>query len=177
ARGADVELIAGPVALTTHNPRIHRTDVVSAEEMLRAAEMAFPTADAAILCAAVADFTPKETAKEKIKRGPEGLTLSLRPTPDIAASLGAMRRKGQVLAGFALETHDELVHAQEKRLHKGLDFIVLNSLRDEGAGFGHDTNRISIITADAQRDFPLKSKRDAADDIIDQLCSYFEPLH
>lgn len=177
ARGADVELIAGPVALTTHNPRIHRTDVVSAEEMLRAAEMAFPTADAAILCAAVADFTPKETAKEKIKRGPEGLTLSLRPTPDIAASLGAMRREGQVLAGFALETHDELVHAQEKRLHKGLDFIVLNSLRDEGAGFGHDTNKISIITADAQRDFPLKSKRDAADDIIDQLCSYFEPLH
>lgn len=177
ARGADVELIAGPVALTTHNPRIHRTDVVSAEEMLRAAEMAFPTADAAILCAAVADFTPEKTAKEKIKRGPEGLTLSLRPTPDIAASLGAMRREGQVLAGFALETHDELVHAQEKRLHKGLDFIVLNSLRDEGAGFGHDTNKISIITADAQRDFPLKSKRDAADDIIDQLCSYFEPLH
>lgn len=177
ARGADVELIAGPVALTTHNPRIHRTDVVSAEEMLRAAEMAFPTADAAILCAAVADFTPKETAKEKIKRGPEGLTLSLRPTPDIAASLGAMRREGQVLAGFALETCDEVVHAREKLERKHLDFIVLNSLRDEGAGFGHDTNRISIITADAQRDFPLKSKRDAADDIIDQLCSYFEPLH
>lgn len=177
ARGAEVELIAGPVSLTTAHAHIHRTDVESAEEMLRAAERIFPTTDAAILCAAVADFTPKETAKEKIKRGPEGLTLSLRPTPDIAASLGAMRREGQVLAGFALETHDELVHAQEKRLHKGLDFIVLNSLRDEGAGFGHDTNKISIITADAQRDFPLKSKRDAADDIIDQLCSYFEPLH
>ncbi|MBR1652062.1 MAG: bifunctional phosphopantothenoylcysteine decarboxylase/phosphopantothenate--cysteine ligase CoaBC [Alloprevotella sp.] len=175
ARGASVELVAGPVALTARSPRIRRTDVVSAGEMLRAAEEIFPGVDAAILCAAVADFTPEREAAEKIKRGADGLTLSLRPTADIAARLGEMRREGQVLAGFALETCDEAAHAREKLLRKHLDFIVLNSLRDEGAGFGHDTNKISIITADGQRDFPLKSKREAADDITDQLCSFFEP--
>ena len=175
ARGASVELVAGPVALTARSPRIRRTDVVSAGEMLRAAEEIFPGVDAAILCAAVADFTPEREAAEKIQRGADGLTLSLRPTADIAARLGEMRRKGQVLAGFALETCDEAAHAREKLLRKHLDFIVLNSLRDEGAGFGHDTNKISIITADGQRDFPLKSKREAADDITDQLCSFFEP--
>ena len=175
ARGASVELVAGPVALTARSPRIRRTDVVSAGEMLRAAEEIFPGVDAAILCAAVADFTPEREAAEKIKRGADGLTLSLRPTADIAARLGEMRREGQVLAGFALETCDEAAHAREKLLRKHLDFIVLNSLRDEGAGFGHDTNKISSITADGQRDFPLKSKREAADDITDQLCSFFEP--
>ena len=144
--------------------------------MEAAAVSMFPTTDAAILCAAVADFTPEAQAQEKIKRekDAEGITLHLRPTADIAACLGKMKTPLQVLAGFALETTDEVSHALEKMQRKNLDFIVLNSLRDEGAGFGFDTNKITLLTPTSQEEFPLKSKRDVAEDITDKLCSYFE---
>lgn len=175
-RGAEVKLVCGPTSLHTDNAAIHRTNVVSAAEMEAAAVSMFPTTDAAILCAAVADFTPEAQAQEKIKRekDAEGITLHLRPTADIAARLGKMKTPQQVLAGFALETTDEVSHALEKMQRKNLDFIVLNSLRNEGAGFGFDTNKITILTPTSQEEFPLKSKRDVAEDITDKLCSYFE---
>lgn len=171
-RGAVVELISGPVAITTHHPNIHRTDVRTASEMYKAATALYPTMDSAILCAAVADFTPSETADHKIKRGGENINLSLVPTRDIAAALGTMKHNGQQLIGFALETDNEVANAEHKLKKKNFDFIVLNSLRDKGAGFGHDTNKISIITHSGKRlDFPLKSKREVAADIIDCVCT------
>lgn len=130
--GADVELITGPVNLTVNHPRINRTDVESAAEMFGAATEAFKTADAAILCAAVADFAPATQAQEKMKRGKENLTLQLHPTQDIAAALGNMKSDKQKLVGFALETTDERANAQRKLENKKLDFIVLNSLNDKG---------------------------------------------
>lgn len=170
ARGAQVVLVAGPVSLTAHHPAIRRIDVESAAEMHRAATEAFPSADAAILCAAVADFTPADVATGKIKREAGGQTLTLRPTEDIAAALGRMRRPEQRLVGFALETDHELENARGKLARKGLDFIVLNSLRDAGAGFRHDTNKVTILLPDDERHFPLKPKTEVARDIIDTLC-------
>ena len=167
-RGADVTLVAGPVSIKTSHPGIHRIDVVSAAEMYDAATSEFKSADAAVLCAAVADFTPEITASSKIKRKGE-MTLKLVPTKDIAASLGAMKNPGQVLAGFALETDNGFDNATEKLHKKNLDFIVLNSLSDKGAGFGYDTNKITIISDDGSTEFPLKSKKDVAKDIIDRL--------
>ena len=170
ARGAQVVLVAGPVSLTAHHPAIRRIDVESAAEMHRAATEAFPSADAAILCAAVADFTPADVATGKIKREAGGQTLTLRPTEDIAAALGRMKRPEQRLVGFALETDHELENARGKLARKGLDFIVLNSLRDAGAGFRHDTNKVTILSPDDERHFPLKQKTEVARDIIDTLC-------
>ena len=145
-QGAEVTLIAGPVSLTTTHPNIQRIDVESAEEMYQAAMTAFPEADAGILCAAVADYRPEIQADEKIKRESKGeMMLHLVPNKDIAASLGAIKREGQVLVGFALETNNEATNAESKLKRKNLDFIVLNSLRDAGAGFRCDTNKISII--------------------------------
>ena len=172
-RGAEVVLISGPVQLRTTHPGIRRIDVESAEEMYRAATSEFATADAAILCAAVADFTPEQVAEQKIKREGDGLTLHLKPTHDIAAALGRMKRDGQVLVGFALETNDEESHAQSKLRRKNLDFIVLNSLRDAGAGFRHDTNKITIIDEEQTVAYPLKNKKDVAADIIDRLRQEF----
>ena len=172
-RGAEVVLISGPVQLRTTHPGIRRIDVESAEEMYRAATSEFATADAAILCAAVADFTPEQVAEQKIKREGDGLTLHLKPTHDIAAALGRMKRDGQVLVGFALETNDEEPHAQSKLRRKNLDFIVLNSLRDAGAGFRHDTNKITIIDEEQTVAYPLKNKKDVAADIIDRLRQEF----
>ena len=172
-RGAEVVLISGPVQLRTTHPGIRRIDVESAEEMYRAATSEFATADAAILCAAVADFTPEQVAEQKIKREGDGLTLHLKPTHDIAAALGRMKRDGQVLVGFALETNDEEPHAQSKLRRKNLDFIVLNSLRDTGAGFRHDTNKITIIDEEQTVAYPLKNKKDVAADIIDRLRQEF----
>lgn len=172
-RGASVELICGPIAGKTQHPSIHRTDVVSAAEMHAAATALFPKCDAGILCAAVADFTVAECADEKIKRGKDGMTLTLVPTKDIAATLGSTKQAHQRLVGFALETTDEAANARRKLESKRLDFIVLNSLRDEGAGFCHDTNKISIITADDCTDYPLKPKCEVAADIIDRLCAIF----
>ena len=172
--GAEVELVAGPVSLNTVSPLIHRTDVESAAEMYEAAATKFTQCDAAILCAAVADFTPAVKADQKLKREGDGLTLSLQPTTDIAAALGRAKRQGQKLVGFALETNDELAHAREKLKKKNLDFIVLNSLRDKGAGFAFDTNKITILSADDCVEFPLKSKTDVARDITDRLCALFD---
>lgn len=175
--GADVTLVSGPVSLATPHPAIHRIDVESAAEMYDAARASFTDADAAILCAAVADFTPDTRATEKIKREKgSGLTLQLKPTPDIAASLGAEKRPGQRLVGFALETHDAEAHAREKLAKKNLDFIVLNSLEDKGAGFAVDTNKVTIIDAESATSYPLKSKREVARDIVKHLSTLFVSL-
>ena len=169
-RGWDVELVSGPTKLEVKHPNIRRTDVESAAEMYEAATALFPSCNAAIMCAAVADFTVDAVAAEKIKRGESGLELNLVPTRDIAAALGAQKRADQRLVGFALETVNELAHAQEKLRRKQLDFIVLNSLNDAGAGFQHDTNKVTIIPAEgAPVPFELKSKAEVAKDIIDYL--------
>lgn len=170
-RGAEVELVAGPVGLQTVHPAIRRTDVMSAHEMYEAAVDKFATCDTAILCAAVADFTPAQVAEQKIKREGSGdLHLDLTPTQDIARELGKLKRNDQKLIGFALETNDEVSHAQDKLMRKNLDFIVLNSLRTPGAGFAYDTNQVTLLFADGTRkDFPLKSKAEVAADIVDFL--------
>lgn len=166
-RGAEVILITGPVGLDVNHQNITRVDVESADEMYEAAINAFGDVDVAILCAAVADYKPKERASEKIKRNGDELHLSLVPNKDIAASLGKMKKAGQVLVGFALETNDEEANALKKMEKKNLDFIVLNSLRDAGAGFQHDTNKISILNRTGERkDFELKSKQLVAEDIL-----------
>ncbi len=168
-RGADVTLIAGPVALPTPDKRIKRIDVESCEQMHEAAVAAFPQTDAAILCAAVADFRPERAADRKIKREGEDLVLRLVPTHDIAAELGQMKRNGQLLVGFALETNDEETNAEAKLERKNFDFIVLNSLRNEGTCFRSDQNQISIISRNGRKDFPKKAKDEVATDIVDEL--------
>jgi phosphopantothenoylcysteine decarboxylase/phosphopantothenate--cysteine ligase len=170
-RGAEVTLVAGPVQMKCRSSRIRRIDVESAEEMYAASTENFPQMDAAILCAAVADFTPEHRADVKIKREKDNLTLSLKPTQDIAAALGKMKADGQKLVGFALETTDEHNNAEGKLRRKNLDFIVLNSLNDNGAGFRCDTNKISIIDANGTTEYPLKPKSEVAHDIIDRLAS------
>lgn len=174
-RGAEVQLIAGPVERKAEDPRIHRTDVVSAAEMFEAATSLFPSMDAAILCAAVADFTCANSSHEKIKREESGgLHLDLVPTRDIAAALGKMKTSAQRLVGFALETNNERENAAGKMKRKNLDFIVLNSLRDPGAGFACDTNKITILSPDGKTEvFPLKDKRLVADDIVSHLEKIF----
>ena len=169
SRGAEVILVSGPVTLKEHHPNIRRIDVESAEEMYEEARRAYTDADAGILCAAVADFTPDHTADHKIKRGKDGMTIQLKPTKDIAASLGATKKEGQVLVGFALETNDEQQNAKGKLERKNFDFIVLNSLNDKGAGFRVDTNKISIIDRQDTTSYPLKNKSEVAKDIIDRL--------
>ena len=168
-QGAEVELIAGPVALTTSHPRIHRTDVESCEEMYQAAIRLYSSCDAAILCAAVADFRPETIATEKIKREKDDLVIRLKPTHDIAAELGKMKKTDQRLLGFALETNDEQQNAQGKLERKNFDFIVLNSLRNEGTCFQSDENQISIISRQGQKDFPRKPKCEVATDIVNEL--------
>ena len=193
-RGAEVTLIAGPVSsqLKVHSSQlVHRIDVESCLEMRDAAVEAFKTADAAILCAAVADFRPAEVAEQKIKREtpPEGnvqssmfnvqssmfnvqsstFNLQLIPNPDIAAELGRMKRDGQLLVGFALETNDEQQNAEKKLEKKNLDFIVLNSLRNEGTCFRSDENQIAIIDREGRKDYAKKPKSEVARDIVDEL--------
>ena len=197
-RGAEVTLIAGPVnsqlsilrsasplGSSKNSQLIRRIDVESCQEMYDAAVKAFPEMDAAILCAAVADFRPAEVASEKIKRekptpdpsqkgGEDVMTLSLVPNPDIAAELGRMKREGQVMVGFALETNDEEQNAQHKLEKKNLDFIVLNSLRNEGTCFKSDENQISIISREGQKDYDKKPKSEVARDIVDELSRLVE---
>lgn len=170
-QGAEVELIAGPVALTTNHPLIHRTDVESCEEMYQTATHLFPSCHAAILCAAVADFRPETIATEKIKREDDDLVIRLKPTHDIAAELGRMKRADQRLVGFALETNDEQQNAQGKLERKNLDFIVLNSLRNEGTCFQSDENQVSIISSQGQKDFGRKPKSEVARDIVNELAA------
>ena len=167
--GASVELLSGPVALPTPQGA-RRHDVTSAQEMLKAAQELFPQCDAAILCAAVADYTPASQSPQKIKRTDEGMHIDLVPTADIAAELGKTKGPKQKLVGFALETNDETVHAEAKLKKKNFDFIVLNSLREKGAGFGVDTNKVTIISAEGAKEYPLKSKHEVAKDIIEELC-------
>lgn len=168
-RGADVVLIAGPVQLKTIHPNITRIDVKSAQEMCDACMHYFPQMDAAILSAAVADFTPVTKYNLKIKEK-QSLTIELKPNPDIAQNLGQIKKQNQVLVGFALETNDEFEHAKGKLERKNFDFIVLNSLADKGAGFGYDTNKVTIIKRSGNvLQYDLKAKKEVAKDIVNEL--------
>jgi len=168
--GAGVDLVLGPVEINPSHPDINITKVVTAREMASACIKKFPDCDIAILSAAVADYAPEKTAKQKIRKSGKNLVLKLEPTVDIAETLGKMKKPGQLLAGFALETNGGLSSAQSKLKRKNLDFIVLNSLADKGAGFGYDTNRITIIDRNNNIDnFELKSKDEAAGDILDKV--------
>ena len=167
-RGAEVTLVAGPVGLPTPDG-VKRIDVESCQEMFEASVDAFPQMDAAILCAAVADFRPEQTATQKIKREKDDLVIRLQPTHDIAAHLGQMKTGSQRLVGFALETNDEEVNAQKKLKKKNFDFIVLNSTRNKGTTFRSDDNQISIISESGQKDYKKKPKTEVARDIIDEL--------
>lgn len=173
-RGAEVTLISGPVQVKAQHPSIKVTKVESAHQMHEAAIEAFPTSDAAILCAAVADFTPEVKADQKIKREKEDLILKLVPTEDIAAALGKIKKENQCLVGFALETNNELANARHKLGKKNFDFIVLNSLQDAGAGFQCDTNKITIVDKEKATPYPLKTKTEVADDIIDRLANLLQ---
>lgn len=168
-RGGEVTMIVGPVALKTTHPSIRRIDVENCEQMYQAAISAFPECDAAILCAAVADFRPASMADKKIKREGDDLIIRLQPTHDIAAALGKIKKSNQVLAGFALETNDEEANAEEKMKRKNFDFIVLNSLRNEGTCFGSNDNQITIINKTEKKVFGKKSKTEVAHDIIEEL--------
>ena len=170
-RGAKVTLITGPVAFKCENKNIYRIDVESAKEMLAEVEKAYVDSKVAIMCAAVADYCVENRAESKIKReGNDVPVIKLQKNPDIAATIGAKKEKGQILVGFALETDNELSNAKSKILKKNLDFIVLNSLRDKDAGFGTDTNKITIIdSAGAEKVYGLKSKAEVAKDIIDEI--------
>lgn len=166
-QGAKVSLVTGPVSLSVSHPNIERIDVVAAAEMKAAALGLFPEVDGAVMCAAVADYRPKYPADQKIKRTAEDMTIELEANDDIAACLGKQKTSHQLLVGFALETQDERSNAVKKLNKKNLDFIVLNSLQDKGAGFGVDTNKISILTKDNKAfDFELKMKTEVAADIV-----------
>ena len=168
-RGAKVTLVSGPVSIKASHPRIQVVSVESCVEMFEAATAVFPSCQAAILCAAVADFRPAEVAAQKIKRVGQTMDIHLVPNPDIAAHLGQMKQSGQVLVGFALETNDEQQNAHHKLEKKNLDFIVLNSLRNAGTCFQSDDNQISIISRMGQHDYERKPKQAVAHDIIDEL--------
>ena len=171
ARGAEVTLISGRTALPVP-PGVERVDVLSAEEMYDAAVRAFEAADGAVMCAAVADYTPAEFSDTKLKKGDDELFIRLRRTRDIAAELGT-RKGGRLLAGFALETDDEEAHAESKLTRKNFDFIVLNSLRDAGAGFRGDTNKVTLIDRTGREALPLLSKREVAARIADRIEAFF----
>lgn len=169
-RGAEVTLVLGPSRLSPLDARVQVLPVQTAEEMLQAAEKAYPGADIGILAAAVADYRPREAAARKIKKTGDVLKLELVKNPDIAATLGQRKKPGQLLVGFALETDNELANAQSKLEKKNFDLIVLNSLQDQGAGFNYDTNKITIIgKGNKIRDFELKSKPAVAEDILDEV--------
>jgi phosphopantothenoylcysteine decarboxylase/phosphopantothenate--cysteine ligase len=169
-QGANVILVTGLVHLRTKHPNIERIDVESANEMFDEVTNRFYGMDGAILCAAVADFTPKETADTKLKREKDDLILELKPTEDIAACIGEMKTDSQFVVGFALETNNEEANAVGKMERKNFDFIVLNSLRDDQAGFGYDTNKISIIHRSGEmKQFDLKNKKAVAEDIVAEI--------
>jgi phosphopantothenoylcysteine decarboxylase/phosphopantothenate--cysteine ligase len=171
-QGAEVFLISGPVAVSTSKKGIQVIPVKSAKEMYDACMHYFPQCNGAVMAAAVADFTPASPASAKTKRGNENWNLELVPTRDIAAALGKIKKTNQLLAGFALETNDELENAKKKLAQKNLDFIVLNSLNDKGAGFGGDTNKITIVGRNNNHQhFELKTKREVAADIVQMMVS------
>ena len=171
-QGADVVLISGPVAVSTLNPKIKVIKVESADEMFAESMAHFPDCDGAVMCAAVADFTPVVVENQKTKRGKSNWTLELKPTRDIAQALGYVKSENQILVGFALESADEIENAKQKLIKKNFDFIVLNSLNEKGAGFQVDTNKITIIGKDNnQQVFELKSKKEVAVDIVEKIKS------
>ncbi|CCH52935.1 phosphopantothenoylcysteine decarboxylase / phosphopantothenate--cysteine ligase [Fibrisoma limi BUZ 3] len=177
-RGATVTLVSGPTNLTAQHHAITVIRVRSAAEMYEACLDYFPTASITVLAAAVADYTPKVVANRKIKKQETAFMLELVRTVDIAASLGQQKSDDQFMVGFALETDNELANAQAKLVSKNLDLIVLNSLRDEGAAFGHDTNQITILHRDGGiHRFGLKAKREVARDIVDEIIVALNTAH
>ncbi len=169
-RGANVRLISGPTNLSVNHPKISRISVTSAQEMFEKSDEVFEESDIIVLSAAVADYRPKTEALEKIKKSDDSIQLDLLKTVDIAATLGAKKRKNQVMVGFALESENELANAKTKLKKKKFDLIVLNSIRDEGAGFGHDTNKITVIDmSETIKEFELKSKSEVAIDIVNEI--------
>jgi phosphopantothenoylcysteine decarboxylase/phosphopantothenate--cysteine ligase len=170
ALGAEVTLVSGPTNLKLSDKRINRIDVTSAEEMLQACLGKFNNSDISILCAAVADYRPKEIASLKIKKDSPDYSLDLIKTPDILATLGQKKKPGQILIGFALETNNEVANAIKKLEKKNLDFIVLNSMNDEGGAFKNDNNKITIIDRyKKQVNFELKPKKEVAADICKKI--------
>lgn len=172
ARGAAVTLVSGRTALPTPHG-VERVDVLSAEDMYREATERFADADGAVMCAAVADYTPCEVSDRKLKKGDDDLMLRLRRTKDIAAELGRVKG-GRLLVGFALESHDAEANACDKLRRKGFDFIVLNSLQDKGAGFGVDTNKVTFIDTERKEELPLMSKSEVAERIADRIEKFFD---
>lgn len=173
AQGAFVKLICGPTHCKCQNANIERINVVSAKQMYEQAVRLFPKADGAVMSAAVADYTPQFVSENKIKHSEENISIKLTPTKDIAEELGKIKTAKQCLVGFALETNDEIANAQKKRKKKNLDFIVLNSLNDKGAGFGVDTNKITIIDSNNNfYNFELKPKTDLAKDIVEKIVEF-----
>ena len=168
-RGAEVVLVKGHVTVKTHNPHIREIEALTADEMYRVCNAEFPTCDAGVMTAAVADYAPVETADKKLKKSKEEWSLDLRKTKDIAASLGA-QKNGRLLVGFALETDNQLANAEEKMRRKNFDLIVLNSPNEEGEGFGSDTNKVTILGADGRKtEYALKPKDEVAVDIVNQM--------
>jgi phosphopantothenoylcysteine decarboxylase/phosphopantothenate--cysteine ligase len=168
ARGARVMLVSGPTELDVTHPQIERIGVMSAEEMYENCMNLYPGCDISVMAAAVADYTPANAKDSKIKKQKEKLILELKSTRDILEEMGNTKKKGQLLVGFALETDNEVENAKAKLKKKSLDLIILNSLKDTGAGFKHDTNKVSIIEPGGKtKDYPLKSKKEVAKDIVD----------
>ncbi|MEO1515254.1 MAG: bifunctional phosphopantothenoylcysteine decarboxylase/phosphopantothenate--cysteine ligase CoaBC [Bacteroidota bacterium] len=175
--GAEVHLILGPSRLSPEHANIHLQRVESAQQMYEAAEAQFSDADVGILAAAVADYRPATVADAKIKKKGESLQIDLVKTTDIAASLGKVKKEGQLLIGFALETNNELENARGKLERKNFDFIVLNSLQDKGAGFNHDTNKITIVyPGNKMHNFELKPKTAVAQDIVNEIVALLSHL-
>ncbi|HRG54015.1 MAG TPA: phosphopantothenoylcysteine decarboxylase, partial [Bacteroidia bacterium] len=171
--GAEVSLVCGPTTLTTTNKSINRIDITSAEELYNAAVNEFKTADVSILSAAVADFKPDTIAKQKIKKTDATPVINLVPTKDTLLELGKLKKKNQLLVGFALETENEVENAKKKIKNKNLDLIVLNSLNDKGAGFKGDTNKITIIDKyNNLKEFKLKTKQEVAKDILNTILDF-----
>lgn len=169
-KGANVKLVSGPSHLSIRHPNISKHDVCTADEMYQESQRNSDNADIVVLAAAVADYKPNKTATEKIKKQDDSMTLELTKTVDIAAALGKEKKDGQFIVGFALETENGLANAKEKIVKKNFDLIVLNSLTDKGAGFGHDTNKITIIdNKGAQKNFDIKSKKEVARDIVNEI--------
>jgi phosphopantothenoylcysteine decarboxylase/phosphopantothenate--cysteine ligase len=169
ARGAEVTLVCGPTHLSTQAAGITTIPVESASELYEACSGVFPQCDVAVLAAAVADYRPVEQAMEKIKKSGNELTLQLTKTEDTLAALGKIKQAHQTLIGFALETNNEMDNARKKLEAKNADLIVLNSLKDEGAGFGHDTNKVTLISRKDSRSLPLMSKYEVADAITEAI--------
>jgi phosphopantothenoylcysteine decarboxylase/phosphopantothenate--cysteine ligase len=173
--GADVELVVGPTYLSVYSDKVKVTRVTSAEDMYNACVSHFPSSDITVLSAAVADYRPVHKADQKIKKSESSMTIELTKTRDIAAELGKQKKTNQFVVGFALETENETANAEKKIVAKNFDLIVLNSLNDKGAGFAHDTNKVTLIdSAGRKKEFPLRSKKDVAKDIVNAIVASFK---